>query len=61
MKNPPKRLWILIDVSNSSGDGVKNYCRFFLTRADAREYRDEQNSNPDFARLEGPFRYELLE
>ena len=56
---PPGHLWFLIDVSNSTGDGVKNYGRFFFSKKEARTYMLEQNSDPNKADLIGPFHYRL--
>lgn len=56
---PPDHLWFLIDVSNSSGDGVKNYGRFFLSKKGAGVYMLEQNSDSNKADLIGPFHYKL--
>lgn len=57
---PPGHLWLLIDVDNSNGDGVKNYGWFFLSRGEAREHMKKQNADPNKAQLVGPYRYDLV-
>lgn len=55
MKRLPHQVWILLDTAN--GDGVsRGYVWWFRTRQDAIEHRKWQNSNPNNARLVGPYR-----
>jgi len=58
-KGPPKFLWLLIDRDNGQ-DGVKYYTWYFFSRAAARKHKREQASNPNYARLVGPFKYVIV-
>lgn len=57
-KLPPDEIWILIDTSNGR-DGGKNYCWWFRDLGAAKEYKKYHDSNPNFAKLIGPYPYRL--
>lgn len=48
-------MWVLFDESNGNYP-CTNYFWRFKTRVEALVHRDFQNSNPNFARLVGPFK-----
>jgi len=55
----PRDVWLLFDISNGHV-GVKNYMWWFETRTKARAHQRKQNSNPNYARLVGPYHYRVI-
>jgi hypothetical protein len=63
-KVPPKKMWILLDVSNGHYP-TTNYMWWFKTKKEALEKKKEHDDirlghRPQLAKLIGPFKYKLL-